>query len=48
MGSSIELKPIPRGVLAARGFVGAGVACGIKGGDTLDLVLIHSPHRCGA
>jgi glutamate N-acetyltransferase/amino-acid N-acetyltransferase len=46
--TSTEPKSVSGGVLAARGFVGAGVACGIKGGDTLDLVLIHCPQPCAA
>jgi glutamate N-acetyltransferase/amino-acid N-acetyltransferase len=48
MSTSTGLTSIPGGVLAAQGFVGAGVASGIKVPGKLDVALIHSLHPCTA
>jgi glutamate N-acetyltransferase/amino-acid N-acetyltransferase len=46
--TTIGIKMLPGGAVAARGFVAAGVECGVRGSGARDLGLLYSEWECTA
>src|SRR3712207_8655718 len=46
--TTIGIKMLPGGAVAARGFVAAGVECGVRGVGARDLGLLFSERECVA